>query len=153
MSFLLNLDEERLSEQLPALIESFESDTAKAQLLFKTEGERLEDLMRQLPYHQVYYAKRAQEAKHLVKWLETHLSRIEGRCAKNYLQGQRAVGPREITLLTGGERDVVEAKQLLCECSLAAQHLDEVVDGFKQLAWMLGHVTKLRVAELQDVIL
>lgn len=153
MSFLLALDESRLAEQLIPILEAFEADIEKAEPLFKLEGEKLEHIARTLPYHQSYYDQRAQEAKHLVKWLENYLEKIEARLTKNYLNGQRAYGARETSTLIGGEKDMVEQKQLIIEASLAHQKLESIVEAFKQMGWMLGHVTKLHVASIQDVVL
>lgn len=154
MSFLLTLDESRLAEQLIPILEAFDADIEKAEPLFKLDGQKLEHIARTLPYHQQLYAQRAQEAKHLVKWLENNLSKIEARMLKNMsMQSQRAFGVREQGQLIAGEREVIEQKQLIIEASLAHQKLDEIVEAFKQMGWMLGHVTKLHVASIQDVVL
>jgi hypothetical protein len=153
MSILLDLSEERLQEQLPLLLAKWEQEIAKSEKLFDLKGERLEAVARALPQHQAHYAQLAQEAKHLVKWIENDLARIEARLTKNYLQGQRVYGARETTTLIGGEREMIEQKQLIIEASLVYQKLDEIVEAFKQMGWMLGHITKLHVASIQDVVL
>jgi hypothetical protein len=153
MSFLLQLDDARFGEQLIPILERLEAETAKAEPLFLLNGRRLEEIARELPQHQAYYMQLAQEARHLVKWLENHLEKIEARLTNNYLKGQRAYGARETTVLIAGSSEMVEHKQLIIEASLTHQKLDAIVEGFKQMGWMLGNVTKLRVAELQDVIL
>lgn len=153
MSFLLQLDESRLGEQLIPILERLESEVAKAAPLFELNGRRLEEIARELPQHQAYYMQLSQEAKHLVKWLENHLEKIEARLTNNHLKGQRAYGSRETTVLIAGSSEMVEHKQLIIEASLTYQKLDSIVEGFRQMGWMVGNVTKLRVAELQDVIL
>lgn len=154
MSFLLQLDESRLAEQLIPILDSFEADIAKAEPLFELEGRRLEEIARVLPYHQGMYQQRAQEAKQLVKWLENHLAKIEARMIKNMnAHNARAFGARETTAIISGEREVVEQKQLIIEATLMQEKLDAIVDAFRQMGWMIGNVTKLRVAELQDVVL
>ena len=153
MSILLQLDEGRLAEQLPAMLDAFEEDIEKAQPLFEIGGQRLEVIARTLPYNQALYDQRAQEAKQLVKWLENNLARIEAKLTKNYLNGQRAYGARETSTLIAGEREMVENKQLIIEITLVYEKLSAIVEAFKTMSWMLGHITKLRVAELQNVIL
>jgi hypothetical protein len=154
MSFLLTLDDSPSNEQLIPIFEAFEADIAKAAPLFQLEGRRLEEVARVLPYHQAMYNQRAQEAKQLVKWLENDLARIEARMIKNMAAtNARAFGQRETTAIVGGEREVVQQKQLIIEASLIQQKLDAIVDAFRQMGWMVGNVTKLRVAELQDVVL
>lgn len=154
MSFILDLDEAKLDIQLPPLLEGFEADVEKAPALFQLEGVKLEKIMRDLPYHQQYYAHRAQEAKHIVKWLDNHLSKIEGRMTKNMLAGnQRAFAQRDQNAMIAGEREVVEHKQLIIEFSLMYGKLDEIVECFKVMGWTTGNMTKLHVASIQDVVL
>ena len=153
MTTLLQIDETRLVEELDSFFTRYDREIQKAEPLFSLEGERLEVIARTLPYNQSHYDMLAQEAKQLVKWLENHRARIEARLTKNYLQSNRAYGSRETATLIAGEKDMVEINQLIIEASLAHQRLDSIVEGFKQMGWMVGNITKLRVASLQDVII
>lgn len=153
MSFLFTLEEDKLAEQLPAIFENYEKHIRSAEPLFELEGMRLELIARNLPQHQAFYAHRAVEMKQVMKWLENYKSKLEARFTKNYAQGQRALAAREVTTFIGGEKDIVELNQLIIEATLLYSQLDEIVEAFKQMGWMLGHVTKLRVAELQEVTL
>lgn len=153
MSFLLKLEEDKLNEQLPELFERYEEHVKSAEPLFKLEGRRLEEIARTLPYHQAAYAQRAHEMKQVVKWLENQKFKLEARFMKNYSQGPRAFGAREINTFIGGEREIVEYNQLIIEATLLQGQLDEIVEAFRQMGWMVGNITKLRVAELQDIVL
>lgn len=153
MSFLFTLEEDKLADQLPAIFENYENHIKQAEPLFDLDGMRLELIARNLAQHQVAYARRAAEMKHVVKWLENYKAKLEARFTKNYSQGQRALGVREATTFINGEKDIVELNQLIIEASLLYSQLDEIVEAFKQMGWMLGHVTKLRVAELQEAII
>lgn len=153
MSFLFVLEEDKLADQLPAIFENYENHIKLAEPLFDLDDMRLELVARSIPQHQMSYAKRATEMKHVVKWLENYKAKLEARFTKNYSQGQRALGAREATTFINGEKDIVELNQLIIEASLLYSQLDEITEAFKQMGWMIGHVTKLRVAELQDTIL
>ena len=153
MSFLFTLEEDKLAEQLPAIFENYEKHIKAAEPLFNLEDMRLELIARNLPHHQTVYAKRAAEMKQVVKWLENYRAKLEARFTKNYSQGQRALGVREATTFINGEKDIVELNQLIIEATLLYTQLDEIVEGFKQMGWMVGNITKLRVAELQEVTL
>ena len=155
MSILLELSSDTtvLAGQLVDLIEKFEMDIKKAEPLFQLEGRRLEEIARSLPHHQSFYDQRRQEAKQLVKWLENQRAKIEARLTKNYLQGQRAYGARETTTLISGERDMVDHNELIIEAQLVQQKLEAIVDAFTQMGWMVGNMTKLRVAELHTAVL
>lgn len=153
MTVFLTIDEARLGEELVRFFDRYTAEIEKAAPLFKLEGRRLEEIARSLPYHQAHYDQLAKEAQQLVKWLENSRARIEARLTKNYLQGQRAYGSRETSTLVAGERELVEHNQLIIEATIFYQKLDSIVEGFKQMGWMVGHITKLRVSELQDVII
>jgi hypothetical protein len=153
MSFLFTLDEAKLTEQLPEIFEGVEREIAKAEPLFDIEGVRLELLARDLPKHQGHYDLKAQEMKQLMKWLENYKGKQEAILLKNYNKGQRALSATDQRILIGGEKDIVETNQLIIEATLLYGKLDSIVEAFKQMGWMIGHITKLRVAELGDIII
>ena len=150
MSFLFTLEENKLADQLPAIFENYEKHILAAEPLFNLDGMRLELVARNLPHHQTFYAHRGHEMKQVIKWLENYKAKLESRYTKNYGQGQRALGAREATVLINGEKEIVELNQLIIEATLLYSQLDEVVEGFKQMGWMLGAIVKLRVAEIHE---
>lgn len=153
MTSFLTIDETKLGDELQLFFDRYTAEIAKAEPLFKLEGRRLEEIARSLPYHQSYYDQLAKEAQQLMKWLENSRARIEAKLTKNYLQGQRAYGARETTTLVSGEKEMVEHNQLIIETTLFYQKLDSISEAFRQMGWMVGHITKLRVAELHDVVI
>ena len=153
MTTLLQIDESRLVEELDGFFTRYDEEIKRAETLFLLEGRRLEEIARVLPYHQTHYDQLHQEAKQLVKWLENHQARIEARLTKNYLQGNRVFGAREISTLIAGEKEMSEHNQLVTEAGLYSQRFGAIVDGFHQMGWMITNVVKLRVASLNDVVL
>lgn len=153
MSALLTIDEANIAETVIKMLDGFEKDVQMAEPLFELEGRRLEEIARDLPYHQVHYSHKAEEAKQLVKWMENHKAKIEAKLTRNYLQGQRVFSARDQQTLINGEREIIEHNQLIIEATLVHANLVNIVKGFEQMGWMIGHVTKLRVAELKEVVL
>jgi hypothetical protein len=151
--FALGSKVEELKAELPGFFDKWQAEIDAAEPIFKIEGERLEKLARDIPHHQVFYAQRAQEARAVVKWLEVEKGRTESRYIKNYNQSPRALGVKEQAQYLNGEREIVELNQLIVESALKQQQFDEIVEAIKQMGWMIGHITKLRVAELQDAII
>ena len=150
--FALSADSEQQKEQLVHIFLAWSDEVEKAAPIFDIEGERLESLARDLPEHQYFYSTRAKEAKALVEWLEIQKRQKESRHLKNYNQGARALGANEQRVYIQGEKDIVEMNQLMTEAHLRAQQFEEIVESLKQMGWMIGNITKLRVAELNDVI-
>lgn len=153
MSFLFTLDDDKLNEQLPGIFANYEKHIETAAPLFELEGRRLEEIAQCLPRHQTFYGQRANEMKQVGKWLENYKAKLEARFTRNYSQGQRALGVREATTFINGEKDIVELNQMIIEANLLQSQLNEIVEGFRQMGWMVGNITKLRVAELQEVTL
>lgn len=153
MSFLFTLDEDNLAEQLPQIFFKYEKLIDDAEVLFKLEGQKLELIMRNLPQNQTFYSKLSHDMKQVVKWLENYKSKIEAKYTRNYSQGARALPAREAATLISGESAIVEINQLIIEANLLYMKLDSIVEGFIQMGWSCGNITKLRVAELQETII
>lgn len=151
--FLLGQKNEELFNELPAFFDNWHAEIASAEPIFSIEGERLEKLARDIPHNQFYYAQKAQDARALVKWLEIHRAQKEARYLKNYNNSPRALGVKEQAVYLAGEKDIVEVNQLIVEAQLCQNQLEEIVDAIKQLAWQLGNVVKLRIADLGEGVL
>jgi hypothetical protein len=151
--FALGSAYEEIAPQLMTFYERWEEEIANAEPIFKIEGERIEKLARDLPHHQVFYAQRAQEARALVKWLEIMKAQKEARHIKNYNNSPRALAAREQSAYIQGERDIVEMNQLIVNTALQQQQFEEIVEAIKQMGWMIGNITKLRVVEMQDAVI
>lgn len=151
--FGLGEKNEDLRAELPDFFAHWETEIANAEPIFKLEGERLEIIARSIPQHQAFYAHRAMEARALVKWLEIQKARAESRYVKNYNNSPRALGAKEQSQYLQGEKEVVELNQLIVQTALYQQQFDEIVEAIKQMGWMVGNITKLRVAEMQDAVI
>lgn len=151
--FGLGITYDTLVPELPAYFDAWSEEIAGAEPIFDIQGERLEKLARDIPKQQAFYATRAMEARAVVKWLEIFKSQKESRHLKNYNNSPRALGAREQASYIQGEKDIIEINQLIVEANLRQQQYEEIVDAIKQLGWMVGNITKLRVAELQDIII
>jgi len=153
MSFLLTLDEDKLDEIIP-LLPKYEEKIAAAEPIFKLEGRRLEEIIRTLPHYQVSYDQSYQEIKALEDWVNNIKEKKIAKLWKKYNEGyQKALSARDIQAYIAGEKDIVELNQIIIEITLLKNNLLSIVEAIKQMGWMTGHVTKLRVAEMQDAIL
>jgi hypothetical protein len=153
MSFLLLLEEDKLGEVLDRL-PAYEKKLQDAEPIFKLEGRRLEEIARTLPYYQVSYDQTYQELKALEEWLNNIKDKRTAKFWKKYLEGyQRTLTSRDIQAYIAGEKEIVEMNQIIIEVTLMKSNALSVVEAVKNLGWMLGHITKLRVAEMQDAVL
>ena len=153
MSLTLTLDESRLGEIIP-LLDKFEQRIQAAEPIFELDGRKLEEVIRQVPKHQSSYDKTLQEAKAIEEWLLVLKEKRVGKHWKKYNEGySRALTTRDIQAYIGAEKDIVELNQILVEIVLIKNNLIAIVEAIKNMGWMVGHITKLRVAELEQAIL
>ena len=153
MSFLLTLSEDKLEEIIP-LLPKYEAKIKAAESIFILEGRKLEEIIRTLPHHQASYDASFQEMKALEEWLNNQKDRKVAKLWKKYTESySRALSTKDIQSYIGGEKDIVEINQIIIEISLLKNHLASIVDSLRQMGWMVGHITKLRVSEIQEAIL
>ena len=153
MSFMLTLSEERLEEIVP-LLAKYEEKIAAAEPIFKLEGRRLEEIMRTLPHYQSSYDQSYQEVRGLEDWIINIKEKKVGKLWRKYNEGySRALSAKDIQAYIAADQEIVELNQILIEVVVLKNNLNAIVESLKQMGWMCGHVTKLRIAELQDAIL
>lgn len=153
MSFLLTLDEEKLEEIIP-LLSKYEQKIASAEPIFKLEGRRLEEILRTVPHYQASYDQSYAELKALEDWIGNIKEKRVGRLWKKYNEGySRALSTRDIQAYIASEREIVELNQIIIEVTMLKSNMQSIVEAIRQLGWMVGHVTKLRISELQDAVL
>lgn len=153
MSFILTLEENKLDEIIP-LLERYESSIAAAEPVFKLEGRRIEEIARTLPHYQSSYDQQYQELKALDEWLNNLKEKKMARFWKKYLEGySKTLSNRDIQAYIGGEKEIVELNEVIIEVGLIKGKMLSIVEALKQLGWMLGHITKLRISEMEDAIL
>lgn len=156
MSFLLFLDADKpdcLNDILP-ILPKYEKMVEEADENFNLAGKKLEKVAMELPKLQTKYSRALKDMKGLVEWLNTVKDKRIAKAWKKFTEGYSVkLGPNDIKQYVGGDKEIIEINQIIIEVELVKQHLESVVEGFEQMGWMVGHVTKLRVAELHEYIL
>lgn len=153
MSFLLTLEEDDLQAIIP-LLPKYEEKIAAAEKIFKLDGRRLEEIMRTIPQHQAAYDEYLNELKGLQEWLDNIKEKRIAKFWRKYLEGyNRTLSTRDIQAYIAGEKEIVELNQIIIEVTLLKNNMSSIVEAVKQMGWMMGNVTKLRISDLQDSIL
>jgi hypothetical protein len=154
MSFLLTLNEDDLGEILINQLPKYEKKIKVAETIFNLEGRKLEEIIRTVPQYQSSYDQSYQELKALEDWLGNLKDKKVAKLWKKYNEGySRALSTRDIQAYVAGEKDIIEINQIIIEVTLLKSHMLAITDSVKQIGWMVSHITKLRVAELQETIL
>jgi hypothetical protein len=156
MSFAYELaqaagDIKKLEEIIVEHVSKIDLLIESAEPLFDLDGKRLEQLMRDV---QQTYARAAAELKSALEMLETEERRIYAKLYKRYNEGySRKLSSTDIAAYINGDAEKVEINNLIHIVSFNRNQLLEITEGFKTMTWQLGHITKLRVAEMQDALL
>lgn len=153
MSLILQFEEENFVQIVP-LIEKFTQQLEAAAPLFQLEGRRLEEVMRTQPHYLSQYDRIHNEIKAVEEWTQIMRDKIYARLWRKYNEGySRALSTRDIQAYIGNEPDLVSVEILLKEIQLLKSNANSIVEALRQIGWMCGNITKLRIAELEDVIL
>ena len=157
MSVVMSLDtkdDAELFPQLLSIITKYEKYVEEADPLFKIEGKKLEEVGRTLPKNRVVYDRHYHEMKTLEEWMMVKREKIQSKLWKKFLEGYpRALAAKDIQMYIQGDPEYVEFTEIILEVANIKAKLQSLVKAFEQMGWMLAHVTKLRVAELQDTVL
>jgi hypothetical protein len=153
MSFLLSIDENNLGQLIP-FIDRYEQLILDIEPYFDLNGKRLEAQCKDLPHYMSKYDQSYQELKSLEEWLVSKRDKVAARLWKKYTEGySRALTSKDIQMYIAGEKDFVEFTEFILEIGNLKGKFQSIVKSLEQMGWMLSHITKLRVAEMQDAIL
>jgi uncharacterized coiled-coil protein SlyX len=153
MSFILTLEMDKL-EQILEILPKYEQKVKDAEVVFELEGRKLEEIARTLPHHQQNYGRAYQEMKALAEWLQNVKEKETAKLWKKYVEGYpKQLSTRDIQAYIAGEKVIVELNQIIIEVDLTKNHLYEITENLRNMGWMVGHITKLRVSELQETVL
>lgn len=158
MSIILSLEntenDEELFNQLLSIITKYESFVDTAEELFSLQGKKLEEVCRVLPKNIAVYDKHFQEMKSLEEWMIIKRDKIQSKLWKKYVEGYpRALSTKDIQMYIQGDPEFVSFSEIIIEVTNIKSKLQSIIKGFDTMSWMLGHIAKLRIAELQDTVL
>jgi hypothetical protein len=135
---------------LPDFIAHYDSELVAARKEVTIHG-NVERNMAALPGITETRFSELQEIEGVLKFLEIQLRRIRSAAFKKFLEGyQRALTSRDAEKYVEGESDVVDMEALINEVSLLRNKYLGIMKGLETKNYMLGHLTKLKVAGMED---
>ena len=137
--------------ELPKFIDyySAELDTAKREI--KIYG-NLEKSLAQLPGITEQRFNQLQEIEAVLNYLNIQLRKIRRKHFQKYLEGyNRALSSRDAEKYVDGEDEVIDYETLINEVALLRNSWLGIMKGIESKNFMLGHVTRLRTAGMEDV--
>lgn len=137
--------------KLPDCIAFFEREFDEARRELTMKGKSLEKHGAELPGLVEYRFTQLQELEAILEFLNIELRKIKSQKFRKYLEAyQRQLSSRDAEKFSEGEADVINMAVLVNEVALMRNKFLSITKGLDSKAWMIGHVTKLRVAGLDD---
>lgn len=153
MSFTGSLKNEPLAK-IAKRLETYEIVIQSSAPVFELSGRKLEDLCKQHPQDLSMYNLLLQECKTIEQYVETKVEEVEGQAYRRYIESNaRALGATELKQYVKSDPSYVEAKTVLVEVNHVKRQLEAIVNALESMGWTLSNITKLRIAEMDHVIL
>jgi hypothetical protein len=154
MSFIQDTKRELNLNKVPGRIVLYEQLIDAAEVCFELQGRNLEEACKTHAKDLMTYDQMLQECKTIEEAIKAKVEEIESDLYRQINEtSQRALGPREIQQYIKSEPRYVNALEVLMEVQHTKRRLESIVEALKSMGWSLGHIVKLRIAQLQDTVL
>lgn len=131
----------------------YESELEDAKYECAIKGS-LEKLSAQLPGQTEYRFNQLQEIEAILEHLNIELRKERSNVFRKYLEKyNRQLSSRDAEKFVDGEQSVIDLTHLCNEFSLLRNKFLGILKGLDVKQWQIGHITKLRTAGLEDIII
>ena len=136
--------------KLPDILSQYKKDLEPAAEQLEKEGKLLETSLSKNSSYMHYYDERRIRLYSLVKYFRMEVDRVRSDLYRKYNE----VYTRELTYnlmskYIDGEEDYLYVYKILIEVEELYDEYVSVVEAFKQRNFELGHMTRLRIANLE----
>lgn len=138
---------------IPDFIAHYESELLDAKREVSIGG-LVERNVKDLPGITEHRFNQLQEVEAVLNYLNIQLRKIRRRHFQKYLEGYaRALSSRDAEKYVDGEDEVIDYETIINEVALLRNRWLGIMKGLDSKSWMLGHITRLRTAGMEDVTL
>lgn len=139
--------------QIPAFILYYENELQKARNDVKVNG-KIEKNLADLPGITEYRFNQLQEIEAVLNYLNIQLNKIRRKHFQKYLENyNRSLTSREAEKYVDGEDEVIDYETIINDVALVRNKWLGIMKGLESKNFQLGHITKLRVAGMEDISL
>lgn len=138
---------------IPDFIAHYESELQEAKREVGIGG-LVERNVKDLPGITEHRFNQLQEVEAVLNYLNIQLRKIRRRHFQKYLEAYaRALSSRDAEKYVDGEDEVIDYETIINEVALLRNRWLGIMKGLDSKSWMLGHITRLRTAGMEDVTL
>jgi len=155
MSIVSDTFQEVNLNKIPARIALYEQLCDAAEPCFELNGKHLEDVCKNHAKDLMFYDMMLQECKTIEDTIRLKIEEVESSLYRhlNENNGNRALGTTDIKQYIKSEPRYVQAYEILLEVVHVKRKLEAIVEALKSLGWSIGHIVKLRIAQLEKITL
>jgi hypothetical protein len=138
---------------IPDFIDFYETELFQAKAEVRVGG-LVEKNISALPGITEHRFNQLQEIEAVLNFMNIQLRKIRRKHFQKYLEGYaRALTSRDAEKYVDGEDEVIDYESLINEVALLRNRWLGIMKGLDNKSWMLGHITRLRTAGMEDVTL
>jgi hypothetical protein len=139
--------------QIPSFILYYENELEKARQDVRIYG-KVEKNLADLPGITEYRFSQLQEVEAVLNYLNIQLNKIRRKHFQKYLENyNRSLSSREAEKYVDGEDEVIDYETIINDVALVRNKWLGIMKGLESKNFQLGHITKLRVAGMEDIVL
>jgi hypothetical protein len=138
-------------DEIPNFIDHYEQELALAKKEIYIKG-NVEKNLADLPGITENRFNQLEEVEAVLNFLNLRLRKIRRKHFQIYLEGyNRVLTSRDAEKYVDGEEEVVEFEMLINEVALLRNRYLGIMKGLEAKSYMIGHITRLRCAGMEDV--
>lgn len=137
--------------KIPAFISYYETELDKARNDVRITG-RIEKSLADLPGLTEHRFSQLQEIEAVLNYLNIQLNKIRRKHFQKYLESyNRSLSSREAEKYVDGEDEVIDYETIINDVALIRNKWLGIMKGLESKNFQLGHITRLRVAGMEDI--
>lgn len=137
--------------KLPDALEFYDNQYEKGRKFLSMGNEAITAKSSKMPGFVDQYYCYLQELEALLEFLTVDLKRVKSIEFRKYLENyQKVLSSRDCEKYVDGEPSVISATLLVNECAMVRNKFLSIHKGLDQMSWMIGHITRLKCAGLDD---
>jgi len=135
---------------LPDFISHYETEFEQAKFDCGVKG-NIEKNLAMLPGVTEHRFNQLQEIEAVLNFLNIQLRKIRRKHFQKYLEGYaRSLTSRDAEKYVDGEEEVIDFETIVNEVALLRNKYLGILKGLESKNFMLGHITRLRTAGMED---
>ena len=135
---------------IPDMINHYEAELQDAKFEIGIKG-NIEKALAQLPGLTEHRFNQLQEIEVVLNFLNIQLRKLRRKYFQKYLEAyNRALTSRDAEKYVDGEDEVIDFETIINEVALLRNKWLGILKGLESKNFMLGHVTRLRTAGMED---